>query len=198
MYGGVRHPADTLGACSLLGREFLAALGCPTAAIAAALITTTLTESPSGVAVGADMGAKTSRVCLPARYGPRRSQPKARLGLGLRFSSGDGGEGWSWLVIETEALPLHLDNASFCLRLAGDAVDGRNVRDVDGDSARLGELALADVLVEESCFAAERFEHALVDAVGDEESMDLHGSGLAHPVVALDAGGPAARTELAQ
>ena len=73
MRTGVRHPADTLGDSSLLGRESLAALGCPTAAIAAALITTTLTESPSGVAIGADVGvAKTSRVCLPARYGPRR------------------------------------------------------------------------------------------------------------------------------
>ena len=80
MHGGVRHPADTLGACSLLGRESLAALGCPTAAIAAALITTTPTEFRSGVAIGADIGAaKTSRVRLPARYGPASVTTKARL-----------------------------------------------------------------------------------------------------------------------
>lgn len=78
--------------------------------------------------------AKTSRVRLPARNSPRQSRSRRVSGLGLRFSSGDRGEGWSWLVIETETLPLHLDDASFCLRLAGDAVDGGKIRDIDGNS----------------------------------------------------------------
>src|SRR5579875_3121122 len=171
MHGGVRHPADTLGACSLLGRESLAALGCPTAATAAALITTTLTESPSGVAVGRRSGSGQEEPSVPSSpLQPASVTTTARLWVGTRLLGSRGhGEGGSWLVIETETLPLHLDDASFCLRLAGDAVDGGNVGDIAGDSAGLGELALADVLVEESCFAAERFEHALVDAVGDEE-----------------------------
>jgi len=150
MHGAVHHPADTLGASSLLGRESLAALGCPTAAIAAALITTTLTELPSGVAVGRRCGSGQEEPSVPSSpLRPASVTTKTRLWVGtLRLSSGDDGEGGSWLVIETETLPLHLDDASFCLRLAGDAVDGGKVRDIDGDSAGLGELALADVLVE--------------------------------------------------
>jgi len=54
----------------------------------------------------------------------------------------------TWLVVEAEALAFHLDDPPFCFCLPGNVLDEGQLGDIYRENAGLGELALADVLVE--------------------------------------------------